>query len=142
MPLAGLRAWIGEVERKLGMRTRVFLALVAIAIGGAGTGIYLALDARDSAVSESDVQELQQQLEDQIEAGGAAGLSTLEAEVKALQSQVEGLRGKGGGKGKGGGSSGTGTGGTQGGGASAGGADEEKLRELLERAKRQAEKSE
>jgi branched-chain amino acid transport system permease protein len=34
MPLDGLRAWIGEVERKLGMRTRVFLALAAIAATG------------------------------------------------------------------------------------------------------------
>ncbi len=39
MSLDGLRAWIGLVERKLTMRTRVFLVLVAIAIGGAGAGI-------------------------------------------------------------------------------------------------------
>ena len=46
MSLDGLRAWIGEVERKLAMRTRVFLVLVAIAIGGAGAGIFLAIEAR------------------------------------------------------------------------------------------------
>ena len=39
MSLDGLRAWIGVVERKLTMRTRVFLVLVAIAIGGAAAGI-------------------------------------------------------------------------------------------------------
>lgn len=66
MPLDGLRAWIGEVERKLGMRTRVFLVLATIAIGGAGAAIYLAIDTRDNAVSESDVQELQERLEAQI----------------------------------------------------------------------------
>ncbi len=42
MSLDGLRAWIGLVERKLTMRTRVFLVLVAIAIGGAGAAIVLA----------------------------------------------------------------------------------------------------
>jgi hypothetical protein len=66
MPLEGLRAWIGEVERKLGMRTRVFLVLSVIALGGAGAAIYLAVDARESSVSESDVRELQEKLEAKI----------------------------------------------------------------------------
>jgi hypothetical protein len=66
MPLDGLRAWIGEVERKLGMRTRVFLVLATIAIGGAGAAVYLAIDTREDAVSESDVRELQERLEAQI----------------------------------------------------------------------------
>jgi hypothetical protein len=56
MSLDGLRAWIGEVERKLGMRTRVFLVLVAIAVGGAGAAIYLAVEAQDDQVSKSDLQ--------------------------------------------------------------------------------------
>ena len=43
MSLEGLRAWIGEVERKLGVRTRVFLVLLAIAIGASGAAIYLAI---------------------------------------------------------------------------------------------------
>jgi cell division protein FtsB len=116
MPLDGLRAWVGEVERKLGMRTRAFLVLATIAIGGAGAAIYLALDTRDNAVSESDVQALQEDLEAQIVAGGATGtgaeLAQLEAEVKALEAEVEQLRGESGGGGGGGkdGSGGTGTG--------------------------------
>jgi hypothetical protein len=96
MPLDGLRAWIGEVERKLGMRTRVFLVLATIAIGGAGAAIYLALDTRDDAVSESDVRALQQELEGQLATGGTTGgieLTQLEAELDALRSEVEELRG-------------------------------------------------
>jgi hypothetical protein len=81
MSLDGLRAWIGEVERKLRMRTRVFLVLAAVAIGGAGAGIYLAIDARENAVSEGDVQELQQELEAQTQA--------LQAEVQQLQAVEE-----------------------------------------------------
>jgi hypothetical protein len=72
MSLEGLRAWIGEVERKLGKRTRVFLALAVIAIGLGGAAIYLAIDARESSVSESDVQELQEELEAQIDAAGGS----------------------------------------------------------------------
>ena len=59
MGLDGLRAWIGEVERKLGVRTKVMLALAVIAIAIAGAGIYLAIDTRNKAVSEGDVQTLQ-----------------------------------------------------------------------------------
>lgn len=97
MPLDGLRAWIGEVERKLGMRTRVFLVLATIALGGAGAAIYLALDTRDDAVSESDVRALQEKLEGQIVTGGAGGgsdLTQLEAQLDALRAEVEELRGK------------------------------------------------
>ena len=98
MSLDGLRAWIGEVERKLGMRTRVFLALSAIAIGGAGAAIYLAVDAHNKTVSESDLQALQRQLEGQAASGGGAAGSTdltqLETEVKELKQQVEGLTGE------------------------------------------------
>jgi hypothetical protein len=94
MPLDGLRAWIGEVERKLGMRTRVFLALATIAIGGAGAAIYLAIDTRDNAVSESDVQELQQRLEGQAGSGSVATdpkVIQLETELNALQAEVDRL---------------------------------------------------
>jgi hypothetical protein len=96
MELDGLRAWIGLVERKLTMRTRVFLVLVAIAVGGAGTAIYLAIDARDTAVSESDLRTTRDELAAQIAAGGgAADLSQLEAEVAQLKSEVEALSSSG-----------------------------------------------
>jgi hypothetical protein len=99
MGLEGLRAWIGEVERKLGIRTRVMLALAVIAIGIAGAGIYLAIDTREGAVSEGDVQELQQELEAKIDsaAGGGTETAALKSELETLRAQVEKLEG---GKGK------------------------------------------
>lgn len=105
MPLEGLRAWIGEVERKLRARTRVMLALAAVAIGVAGAALYLAIDAHDTAVSEGDVQALQQRLEERIDqvrteaSGGAGGATRLESEVQALKGEVEALK-EGAGKGK------------------------------------------
>jgi hypothetical protein len=80
MSLDGLRAWIGEVERKLKMRTRVFLVLVAIAVGGAAAGIYLGADAQSNQVSEGDVQALQSELTARIEALETR-LETLEGEA-------------------------------------------------------------
>ncbi len=136
MPLDGLRAWIGEVERKLGVRTRVFLVLTVIAIGGAGAAIYLAVDARDSSVSKSDVQALQQQLEAQIGAGGAgANAAQLETELQTLKAQVEQLSGEGNVPAEGtsgGASEGAGKGATHNGGAS-----NPKLQKLLEQASKQ-----
>ena len=125
MSLDGLRAWIGEVERKLRMRTRVFLALAVIAIGAAGAAIYLAIDTHDTAVSEGDVRALQEKLEARIGAGGAAGgagVAQLEAELRALQGEVAQLRGEGGSSGGSGGKGGSaGGGGASGGGSSGGG---------------------
>jgi len=115
MELDGLRAWVGLVERKLTMRTRVFLVLVAIAVGGAGAAIYLAIDANDAAVSESELQTTRDELAAQIATGGSpANLSQLEAEVAQLKSEVEALSSGAGSKEKGaGGAAGGGTGGAQ-----------------------------
>lgn len=118
MSLEGLRAWIGEVERKLGKRTRVFLALTAIAIGIAGASVYLAIDTRSSSVSESDVQALQQQLEtrvDELAAGGTTPPATAPTEPANPEGK-SGARGNGAS------------------GSSNGGASSKRLQELLKQA--------
>jgi hypothetical protein len=145
MPLEGLRAWIGEVERKLGMRTRVFLVLVVIAIGGAGAAIYLAIDARESSVSESDVQALQQRLEAQIAEGTTAAPVVPEEEVPVEPEPApepeaapapEPKPDEGAKNGAEGGASTEGTGSESGGAAAPSGASSAKLKELAERAEK------
>jgi hypothetical protein len=146
MSLEGLRAWIGEVERKLGKRTRVFLALSTIAIGIAGASIYLAIDARESSVSESDVQALQEKLEARIDevAAGSATTTPLEPEpAPAPESQSKPESGKKGEQGTGGGSD-SGTGGIGTGSSSdatGGAASSAKLQERLEKAKERSEQA-
>lgn len=94
MSLDGLRAWIGEVERKLGARTRVFLVLLAIAIGASGAAIYLALEADDggSGTGGASVEEVQQ-LREQVELGSAGSpqVSALEAQIVELRTEIEEL---------------------------------------------------
>ncbi len=109
MSLDGLRAWIGEVERKLGKRTRVFLVLVAIAVGGAGAAIYLAVEAQEDSVSKADVQAVRDELAGRIGAGGGeTDLTQLEAELSALRAEVAQLKDEAGAtKGTGGGPEGT-----------------------------------
>jgi len=82
MSLDGLRAWIGEVERKLGMRTRVFLVLVAIAVGGAGAAIYLAAEADEGQVGAADLRALESRLETESEA-----LQQLQTRVEVLEAE-------------------------------------------------------
>ena len=138
MSLDGLRAWIGEVERKLGMRTRVFLALTVIAIGIGGAAVYLAIDARESSVSESDVQALQQRLEtriDELAAAPAAAPAPAEAEPEPSPKPEAGPEAKPqGGKKGAGDTAGEATGGIPES-ATGGGASAAKLQELLEAAK-------
>jgi len=96
MSLDGLRAWIGEVERKLGKRTRVFLVLVAIAVGGAGAAIYLAVEAQEDSVSKADVQAVRDELAERIgTSGGETDLTQLEAEMRALRAEVARLKEEG-----------------------------------------------
>lgn len=63
------------------MRTRVFLVLAAIAVGGAAAAIYLAVDAQNNQVGESDVGALQAELTTRIEA--------LETKVVNLESELQ-----------------------------------------------------
>ena len=92
MSLDGLRAWIGEVERKLGMRTRVFLVLVAIAIGAAGAAIYLAIEAEgDNGLNADEVRAL---ISEQAGSGSSSQVSALESQVLELRTEVEDLQAK------------------------------------------------
>jgi hypothetical protein len=116
MSLDGLRAWIGEVERKLGARTRVFLVLLAIAIGASGAAIYLALEADDdgggAANGGASVEEVQS-LREQVELEGGGDSSALEAQISELRSEVAALKAEqeAGASGKDGGTSGSSGGG-------------------------------
>ncbi|MFP5388535.1 MAG: hypothetical protein ACLGG5_04470 [Thermoleophilia bacterium] len=92
MSLDGLRAWIGLVERKLTMRTRVFLVLVALAVGGAGAAIVLAIDAQDNAVTKSDLQAVRDELAGTAAPVESTGTAELEAEIEALRGEVAALR--------------------------------------------------
>src|ERR1700746_3312410 len=148
MSLEGLRAWIGEVERKLGKRTRVFLALSTIAIGIAGASIYLAIDARESSVSERDVQALQEKLETRIDEVAAGSTTPAEPEAEPApepESKPKPKSDKNGQQGTGSGSSDSGTGGIgtgSGNGTSGDAASSARLQELLEKTKEQSEQAE
>ena len=78
------------------MRTRVFLVLVAIAVGGSAAGIYLAIDAQNNSVSKADVEAVREELAG--EAGSSGSVAQLESELQALRDEVAALRASEGGK--------------------------------------------
>ena len=94
MSLDGLRAWIGLVERKLTMRTRVFLVLTAIAIGGAAAGIVLAIDAQNNSVSKDDLQSVRDELVGTSAPAEAPQTAELEAQIETLRGEIAALRGE------------------------------------------------
>jgi hypothetical protein len=103
-PLAGIRAWLSELDDKLSARTRVFLVLAALAIGGAAAAIYLALDARDAATGDSAqesriealetrLQRAEAELRDLTGSVGAVSDEAVEAAsaARALEDRIDAL---------------------------------------------------
>jgi hypothetical protein len=129
MSLDGLRAWIGEVERKLGVRTRVVLVLLAIALGDSGAALYLAIEADDGGNGGGASTEEVQSLREQVELEGDGGDTTaLEAQIAELRGEVDALQ-----AGQEGGTGSTGGGGNEaGGGAGAGTIPEKEAKKIPE----------
>jgi septal ring factor EnvC (AmiA/AmiB activator) len=68
----GLRSWLAQVERKLGLRTYIGAALAVLALAAAGAAIYLALTTKEDAATEADVQNLREELTGVREAAAEA----------------------------------------------------------------------
>jgi septal ring factor EnvC (AmiA/AmiB activator) len=58
----GLRSWIAQVERRLGIRTYIGAALAVLALAAGGAAIYLGLDTRDNAATDADIEDLREEL--------------------------------------------------------------------------------
>lgn len=59
----GLQAWMADLDRRLAVRTRIVLALVAVAVGASGSAIYLAVEANRTTASHEDVSRLQNEVD-------------------------------------------------------------------------------
>ena len=89
--LGGLRAWLAEVDRMLGLRTRIGLVLLALAVGLGAAALYLALDTRDNAADAGEVAALKRRVRalEQERGRAATGLST---QVAAARSAADAAR--------------------------------------------------
>ena len=90
-PLAGLRAWLAQVDRKLGTRTYIGLALAVIALAGAGVALCLTLSLKQDAATKDDVNALRDQVSGVQQSATQAAqdsVKSLDQRLAQLESEV------------------------------------------------------
>jgi hypothetical protein len=90
----GLRAWIAQVDRKLGIRTYAFAAASILALAAAAVAIVFALQLQEDSATKEDLDELRSQIgavEESATEAAQDDLSTLNDRLDALEADVEAL---------------------------------------------------
>jgi uncharacterized protein HemX len=80
----GLRAWIAQVERKLGVRTYVGVAVAVLALAAAAVALVLTLTLKQDAATEDDLTSLR----DQISAVEQSASQAAEEDVQGLDRRL------------------------------------------------------
>jgi hypothetical protein len=83
-PIDGLRAWIAQVERKLGVRTYVGAALAVLGLAAAGVALVLTLTLKQDSATDSDISSLREQLTAVEQSASEAALD----DVQSLRNQL------------------------------------------------------
>jgi uncharacterized protein HemX len=91
----GLRSWLAQVERKLGLRTYVVGAVAVLALAAAVVAIVLTLGTKEDAATEADVQDLREELTGVRETAAQAAqedVRTISQSLTDLEDQIGRLR--------------------------------------------------
>lgn len=84
-----MRAWIAELDRRIGTRTYAGAALLVIALATAIVAIVLAVDARDNSADNGDLNRISDRV---TEISAAAGLAqTTQDDVDALEGRISSI---------------------------------------------------
>jgi len=86
--IEGLRAWIAQVDRRLGIRTYAGGAAVVLALAAGIVGVVLATSAKDESATKDEVQALR----NEVETGQQQAVSAAEDEIAALDKELEALK--------------------------------------------------
>lgn len=89
--LDGLRAWLAQVDRKLGVRSYAGGAAVVLALAAGIVGVVLALNAKDESASKEDLQALSEEIAtigDRAAAAAEEGVQTLADRLDSLEGRV------------------------------------------------------
>ena len=90
----GLRAWVAQVDRKLGVRTYVGAAIAVLALAAAAVGLVLTLSLEQDAANDSDVQSLRDQIsavEQSASQAAQEDVQTLDRRLTDLEAQVNSI---------------------------------------------------
>ena len=91
----GLRSWIAQLERKIGVRTYIGAALAVLALAAGCAGIFLALGVERDAASDADVENLREELTGVEQTAAQAAqedVQSLGRRIADLESQIRRLR--------------------------------------------------
>ena len=92
----GLRAWLAQVDRKVGVRSYAGGAAIVLALAAGIVGVVLALSAKDESATKDEVSSLRNQVEQASQEASAAAeeqVGSLADRVDALEQQVSSLSG-------------------------------------------------
>ncbi len=89
--LDGLRAWIAQIDRRLGIRTVALGLAVVIALAAGIVGVVLAKDAKDNSATKDEVASLRDQVSASTKEASQATqdtVSQIQDDIDALESRV------------------------------------------------------
>lgn len=90
----GQRAWLAQLERRLGTRTYAGAAALVLTLAAAIVALVMAIDSRENSATQEQVRGIERQLGLVAEDAGAfddvqGEVETLSGELDALEQQVE-----------------------------------------------------
>jgi uncharacterized protein HemX len=93
--LDGLRAWVAQIDRKLGTRFYALGAATVLALAAGIVGIVLVLGVKEDSATDADLDELREEVSGVEESASEAAqeeVAALGDRVSQLESQIQSLR--------------------------------------------------
>jgi TolA-binding protein len=93
-PAGGLRAWIAQLDRRLGVRTYLLGALTLLALAAGVVALVLVLQLEGDSAKEDDVTTLQEQVstvEDQATQAAESSVRGVEDRIAELEGKIDDL---------------------------------------------------
>jgi septal ring factor EnvC (AmiA/AmiB activator) len=89
--LEGLRAWVAQLDRRIGVRTYAGAAALVLALAAAAIALVLVLQLQDETATDSDVQELRDEIagvEDTASEAAQEDVQSLSDRLTEIESQI------------------------------------------------------
>ena len=93
--LDGLRAWVAQIDRKLGTRFYALGAATVLALAAGIVGIVLTLGVKEDSATDADLEDLREEVSGVERSASQAAeeqVATLGDRVSQLETQVQALR--------------------------------------------------
>ena len=88
--LEGLRAWVAQIDRRLGIRSIAGGLAVVLALAAGIVGVVLAMQAKDDSATKAEVT----RLSERVSANTQEATRTVKQELSALSDRLDALEGR------------------------------------------------